>query len=315
MAINCKSIGIIISCLLACLTLLNLGACSTASVPDGKKQQEPQLLQRTYLTANDGTELAVYRWLPKQKPKANILLLHGFNEYSGAFAEVGQQFAQQGIAVWAFDQRGFGRSAHRGLWSSAERMASDARDMLAVIRKQDPQTPLSLLGMSMGGAVTLLAASEDMAADSIVLVAPAVWIRATQPFYQRWALDIANTLTPSWSPTGESLKIRPTDNVPMLRRIWQSPWMIRNSRIDTVAGLVELMDKGYDAADQIKVPALLLYGDKDELVPEKPINMLWERLPENGKTQQIRYENGWHMLMRDLQGDKVITDIAAWVLR
>ena len=90
--------------------------------------------------------------------------------------------------------------------------------------------------------------------------------------------------------------------------------MMRQSRIDTVDGLVDLMDKGYAAAEQATVPALLLYGDKDELVPEKPINMLWERLPKRGKTRQIRYENGWHMLMRDLQGQKVIDDITRWVL-
>ncbi|MGB1011630.1 MAG: lysophospholipase [Thiolinea sp.] len=300
--------------LFLCIVGFCLTACTTASVPEGKSHREPALSQRTYLTAGDGTELAVYRWRPSGQPKANILLLHGFNEYSGAFDDVGQRFAEKGIAVWAFDQRGFGRSAHRGLWSSAERMAGDARDMLQVIRKQHPNIPLSLVGMSMGGAVTLLTASEKSAADSIVLVAPAVWIRETQPFYQRWALDVAKTLMPAWSPTGESLKIRPSDNIPMLRRIWKSPWMIRQSRIDAVAGLVDLMDKSYAAAEKVKLPALLLYGEKDELVPEKPVNMLWQRLPKKGKARQIRYPNGWHMLMRDLQGDKVISDITRWVL-
>ncbi len=298
---------------LVCACALSLTACSSAQVPEGQQPGTPKFSQRTFFSTNDGTELAVQHWQPKTKARANLLLLHGFNEHSGAFDRVGQRFAAKGIAVWAFDQRGFGRSAHRGLWSSAERMAQDARDMLQLIKSQHPDTPLALLGMSMGGAVTLLAASEELAADHIVLVAPAVWIRATQPFYQRWALDIAQTLTPGWSPTGESLQIRPTDNLPMLRQIWRSPWMLRQSRMDTVAGLVDLMDKGYAAADKIRVPALLLYGAKDELVPEQPIDLLWARLPKQGKTRQIRYPNGWHMLLRDLQGPRVINDIAAWL--
>lgn len=296
--------------LMVCSGLL---ACTAASIPDGMKQLRPTLSQRPYLLASDGTELPVYRWQPEGKVKANILLLHGFNEYSGAFDEVGQRFAKQGISVWAFDQRGFGRSPHRGLWSSAERMASDARDMAGAIRAAEPDVPLSLVGMSMGGAVTLLAAAGDLKADGIVLVAPAVWTRDTQPFYQRWALDIATTVAPAWSPTGNGLKIRPSDNLPMLRRIWKSPWMIGASRMDTVAGLVDLMDKAYAAAPDVKVPTLLLYGDKDELVPEEPINRLWARLPKTDKTKQIRYENGWHMLMRDLQGGKVVGDILAWI--
>lgn len=311
--------GKIFSCTLQGMLLwccLGISACSVAGFPNGNKNDTvpPTLGQRLFLTAGDGVELPVYRWIAEKKPAtANLILLHGFNEYSGAFDEVAEEFARQGINVWAYDQRGFGRSSHRGLWAGTQRMAQDAREMAALIRKQEPDLPLTLLGMSMGGAVTLVAVSEKANIDAAVLVAPAVWTRDTQPFYQRWALDIAKTIAPSWSPTGEGLKIKPSDNVPMLRRIWKSPWMIRKSRMDTVAGLVELMDDAYNAAPAVKVPSLLLYGDKDELVPEKPVKLLWERLPKHGNTRQIRYKNGFHMLMRDLQGKKVITDIVGWM--
>lgn len=293
-----------------------LSACTTASVPLGQDKLEPSLIQQPVFRASDGTELVAQSWLPQGKVKANLLLLHGFNEYPGAFDEVGQSFAKQGVAVWAYDQRGFGRSPYRGLWSSSERMAEDAREVTKLLHKLHPQQPLYVAGTSMGGAVALLAAgSGDLAADGIILLAPAVWISETQPFYQRWSLEFAKRFTPAWSPTGEGLNIRPSDNIEMLKRIWKSPWMIRQSRIDTVAGLVELMDKSYASADKVKLPVLLLYGEKDQLVPKKPTDMLWARLPKMGKTQQIRYPNGWHMLMRDLQGAKVIHDMIQWMER
>lgn len=296
------------------LSVWLLSACTTASVPLGSDKLEPSLIQQPVFRASDGTELVAQSWLPQGKVKANLLLLHGFNEYPGAFAEVGAYFAKQGVAVWAYDQRGFGRSPYRGLWSSAERMAEDAREFTKLLRKLHPQQPLYIAGTSMGGAVALLAAgSGDLAADGIILLAPAVWISETQPFYQRWSLEFAKRFTPAWSPTGEGLNIRPSDNTAMLRRIWKSPWMIRKSRIDTVAGLVELMDKAYASADKAKLPVLLLYGEKDQLIPKKPTDMLWARLPKIGKAQQIRYPNGWHMLMRDLQGSKVIADMIQWL--
>lgn len=291
-----------------------LTACTSASVPLGKETVEPRLAQQPVFRASDGTELVAQQWLPKHQVKANLLLLHGFNEYPGAFDEVGQAFAKQGVAVWAYDQRGFGRSPYRGLWSSAERMAEDTREVSTLLRKLHPKQPLYIAGTSMGGAVALLAAgSGELNADGIILLAPAVWTSETQPFYQRWSLAFAKRFTPSWSPTGESLNIRPTDNIEMLKRIWKSPWMIRKSRIDTVAGLVDLMDKSYATAPQVKLPVLLLYGEKDQLVPKKPTDRLWARLPKNGKTQQIRYPNGWHLLMRDLQGSKVISDMVVWM--
>ena len=291
-----------------------LSACTTASIPLGQDKLEPSLIQQPVFRASDGTELVAQSWLPKGKVKANLLLLHGFNEYAGVFDEVGQSFAKQGIAVWVYDQRGFGRSPYRGLWSSAERMAEDAQEVTKILRQLHPRQPLYIAGTSMGGAVALLAAgSSSLAADGLILLAPAVWISETQPFYQRWSLEFAKRFTPAWSPTGEGLNIRPSDNTAMLRGIWKSPWMIRKSRIDTVAGLVELMDKAYASADKVKLPVLLLYGEKDQLIPKKPTDMLWARLPKIGKAQQIRYPNGWHMLMRDLQGSKVIADMIQWI--
>jgi len=51
---------------------------------------------------------AAASWLPDGTPGAIVLALHGFNDYSNAFATTGQAFAASGIAVFAYDQRGFG---------------------------------------------------------------------------------------------------------------------------------------------------------------------------------------------------------------
>lgn len=298
------------------LVLLSVGliGCAALHVPEGKSPGQPRLVQQPLFHASDGTELFITHWRPQAKAKAIILLMHGFNEYPGAFDEVGKDLAAHAMDVWAFDQRGFGRTPYRGLWSNAERMAADVREMTGILHKAQPQLPLYVLGASMGGAVTLLAASQQpFEANGIILAAPAVWTRASQPFYQRWALEVSAKVVPGWAPTGESLDKKPSDNKAMLKRIWKSPWMIRQSRMDTVAGLVDLMDKGAASAPVISVPVLLLYGEKDQIIPKKPIELLWSKLPKGGKTQFIRYAEGWHMLMRDKDGAEVIEDIVNWV--
>ena len=43
---------------------------------------------------------------------------------------------------------------------------------------------------------------------------------------------------------------------------------------------------------------------------------VWRRLPSNGaaKGQRVAlYEDGWHMLLRDLSGKQVLGDILAWI--
>ncbi|MDQ5768190.1 alpha/beta hydrolase [Thiothrix subterranea] len=300
--------------LLLIVVISGLSACTPASIPLKTTQAPPALVQQPLLRTSDGTELVMTHWQAHSTPKATLLLIHGLNEYAGAFDEMCETLAQHGVEVWAYDQRGFGRSPYRGLWSSAERMAHDAREAASQLRQTYPDRPLYVLGFSMGGAVTLLAAAQGkLDADGIILAAPAVWTRATQPFYQRWAHQAALRLTPGWKPTGESLAIRPTDNTVMLRRIWKSPWMIKGTRIDTLNGVVDLMDKAYSAADSLSLPVLLLYGDKDQIIPKKPIERLWQRLPKSGKTRFIRYPQGWHMLGRDLNGDEVIADMVEWM--
>lgn len=292
---------------------LLLAGCSPASIPAHDRMATPAIVQQPVLHTSDGTELVMEHWLPATHPVATLLVVHGFNEYAGAFAEVGKALASQDIAVWSFDQRGFGRSPYRGLWSSSERMAADVREAASQLRKANPRQPLYVLGFSMGGAVTLLAAqSGKLDADGILLAAPAVWTSASQPAYQRWAHRLAARLIPGWKPTGENLNIRPSDNRDMLRRLGKDPWIIKGARMDTLHGLVDLMDKGFNAASTLTVPVLLLYGDKDQIIPPKPIKRLWENLPP-GKRCFIRYTHGWHMLGRDLNGQEVITDTVNWI--
>src|SRR5712671_3973249 len=66
------------------------------------------------LVAADGATLPLRRWLPEGRPRAVVLALHGFNDYSNAFAGAGAGWAKNGIATYAYDQRGFGAAPGRG---------------------------------------------------------------------------------------------------------------------------------------------------------------------------------------------------------
>jgi alpha-beta hydrolase superfamily lysophospholipase len=168
----------------------------------------------------------------------------------------------------------------------------------------------------MGGAVAAvaLARNPDLPVAGTVLVAPAVWGRATQPWYQEAALWVALQLFPGWTPTGEDLGRQASDNIEMLRALGRDPLFIKETRIDAVAGLVDLMDEALASAPGLDGPLLLLYGAKDEIVPPEPILTFWSALPADAPDQDFAYyAEGWHMLLRDLQGDVVIDDVARWI--
>jgi alpha-beta hydrolase superfamily lysophospholipase len=102
----------------------------------------------------------------------------------------------------------------------------------------------------------------------------------------------------------------------MLRRLAKDPLFVKNPRVDAVYGLVGLMDAAQEAAPRVRGPVLLLYGGKDDLVPKKPTCAALAKLRsrEGGQDDMrvVLYPNGHHMLFRDLDGERVVRDIAAW---
>ena len=264
----------------------------------------------------DGYRLPYWRWLPPGAPRYVVVALHGFNDYRNAFAGPAAGLAARGVAVYAFDQRGFGETEHRGLWPGTDRLVSDAGAFLQLVRQRHPERPLALLGMSMGAAVAVLvqAGIEPAPADALVLVAPAAWGRRTMNPLMRTALWLLVHLAPGSRWTGENLDIRPTDNLELLRAMSRDPLVIKETRADAIWGLTGLMDRALDAAHRVPGPLLVLHGGEDQVVPRSSVCRLIRRLQARGEAPRVRfYPDGHHMLMRDLAGDRVVADIAAWL--
>ena len=295
--------------------LLLLAACAPTVQNAGPRMHAATLSDGAVL-APDGTRLALRRWLPASdtSPQAVILALHGFNDYSNAFESAARRWAEAGIATYAFDQRGFGETDPRGLWPGGATLAADARDVLDLLAARHPGAPLYLLGESMGAAVALAAVTEGephAPLAGLILSAPAVQGWQTLSWFAQSALWLTAYSVPWWSATGRGLDIQASDNIEMLRALARDPLVIRQTRIDALYGLVGLMDEALDAAPAVTTPTLLLFGAKDELIERDVIERLDGALGAPHRTAV--YSEGWHMLLRDLQAETVIDDIAHWI--
>ena len=291
-------------------------ACAPQFFPGGKRSGTPQIDTNTLVTA-DQAHLPWRIWPAEKQPaKAVIIALHGFNDYSRAFEKPAAWWAKSGLAVYAYDQRGFGAGPHPGYWSDAETMALDLRDAVIAVRKNHPQTSVYLLGSSMGAAVILAALGDDHipsgdTISGVILVGPAVRGPSTLNPFLRFALWFGAHTVPANNLTGEGLKIKPSDNIPMLRALGRDPLVIKSTRVDTLYGLVLLMGNALEASQRLHHPALVLGAGDDQLVPGHAHEILLELL--QGERTEAVYPNGYHMLLRDLQARVVWQDILAWI--
>ncbi|MEE2996110.1 MAG: lysophospholipase [Pseudomonadota bacterium] len=272
------------------------------------------LLTKHTIVQTDGTELPYIAWLPDARPRAAIIALHGFNDYSGAFVKPGAYWAARGIATYAYDQRGFGGGPHKKIWAGHETMVDDLITTSQLIRSLHPDTPIFVLGESMGGAVAMIAdAGRRLHVEGLILAAPALRGRKYIGTIPSLMLDIAFRLVPGWRLTGRSLRIQASDNIPMLRRLNADPMVIKGTRIDTLKGLVDTMDVAIAAAAQLNTRTFTLYGGHDELVPRCPILDAILAMPRDRSHRSAVYPAGWHMLLRDLKAQIVMDDILGWI--
>lgn len=301
----------------AVATILATTACAPTVVGLGPETRTPAI-ERDRLVARDGATLPLRSWRPEGEIRAAIVALHGFGDYSNAFALPAPNWASAGIVTYAYDQRGFGRAPHRGRWAGTDAYVADLADALAQVRGRHPDLPIFVLGESMGGAVAMVAAArgEIDRADGLILVAPAVRGSAALGPVATGAMRVlANTVPWLAGPSGSS-GIRPTDNIAMLRAFSRDPLVLRGPRVDMAWGLIGLMDDAVAAAPAIAQPTLVLVGSRDILVPDGAMAGMLARMP--AADQRMRrvavYDDGWHMLLRDLNGARVQADVAHWVI-
>lgn len=301
--------------LLAIMICLFFGACAPTVKIAGPPTIAPLLTPDAIVTADD-QRLPLRAWLPSEEPRAIVIALHGFNDYSNAFDGPGTLLASQGIAVYAYDQRGFGAAPERGYWAGEPTLSDDLITVVQLLGARHPGKPLYLLGESMGGAVVMVTMARPDApkVTGIILSAPAVWNRDNMNFLQRGALWVSSHTVPWLTLTGRGLHIKPSDNLEMLRRLGADPLVIKETRVDAIHGLCDLMDHAAHVAPRLHVPTLVLYGDKDEVIPAVPIFEMLATLPDDPvPVVKALYAKGYHMLLRDLEAKEVLLDVAAWI--
>ncbi|MFN7164269.1 MAG: alpha/beta fold hydrolase [Hyphomonas sp.] len=270
------------------------------------------------LIAHDGARLGLTVWPAEgaAEPRHVIVGVHGMNNYAGEFRLAAPEWARDGVAVYAYDQRGFGRSEERGLWAGEALMQEDLRTAATLARARHPDATLTVVAISMGAAlaITAFASGNPPDADRLILSGPGLrgW-GALNPLF-------ASTL---WigSKAAPGMVVRPpkfakpklTDNDAFLALQDADPHHARENRIDQLKGAVALMEHAHAQVRRLpaRVPVLVSYGAHDQVVPPNGPKRTAPHLPAHVRT--VYYKDGYHVLLSDLQRARVIADYLAFM--
>lgn len=264
----------------------------------------------------DEYQLPYRAWHSHVQPEKGVFIaVHGFNDYSYAFKDFAQFMAKQQYTIYAYDQRGFGKTENKGIWPGTKNLIYDLKDVIELVAKKHPSKPLYLIGESMGGAVvsSTLTTHQLPEVEGTILVSPAFWSREIANPFQNTALWIASHTFPWAKLSGESLNRQPTDNIEILKEFSTDPHIIHRSRVDTLYGIVNLMDYAWERLPLLNTNLLVLYGDKEDILPHYSLDAARKRVPKKKCHHFIDYPEGYHLLLRDKQNQKVFQDIKSWL--
>jgi len=282
-------------------------------IADSKQNAEGRA---DFVVGSGETSIAVSQWSSNGDEQAIVLAVHGYGDHgTSTFDIAAKHWASLGITTYAYDQRGFGRNPSNGNWPGSDALIDDLAKVSDLIGQRHPDVPLALVGHSMGGGVIAAALGEGrVTPDQAVLLAPALWGGENLSPFLRAVAHTANLFVPDKRWTGDGIvSIQASDNIEMLRSLGRDPLYVRNPSSREFVGLIRVMDRAVSGAPKVTTPILVAFGAKDEVVPEEPILAAYEQF--SGPKEYVKVETGWHMLLRDLQGEVVRDLVADYVLK
>ncbi len=236
----------------------------------------------------DGVQIFAQLFTP-QRPKAGILLTHGWGDHQGRYSELTEYFASRGYMMLAHDWRGHGRSAgKRGMARNIQQFCDDLELAIAKFRLRLPEPmPIFLYGHSFGGMLTLnyllknpeRCRSEKYLAGAI-LTSPLFELSMPIP---QWKLRVGNVLR-RFAPgvrlrSGINLWQLSEDRV-YTERIATDP--LRQGRISLgfFFDMLEQMRWTQANAEKLALNSLLLHGANDLITSPTSSQLFAERATE-----------------------------------
>lgn len=273
--------------------------------------------EQGHFVTHDGLELYTQCWLPESAPQANLAVVHGIGEHSGRYANFAAWFAPQGFAVYAFDLRGHGQSpglkGHAAHWSDIRK---DVGAFLNHVKQRDANSPLFLIGHSMGGLTVLdYALRDDVAAlKGVVASGPALGSAEKLSPIQRILIKMLSPLLPRVQ-LDNGLDVNGLARDPDVIRLYRDDPLVHSKITPRLAS--EMFKTASDCQVHANewpagLPLLIVHGGADAICPPQASARFFANVAAHNKTRR-EYEDYLHEVFNEIGRESVLQDVQDWL--
>ena len=259
-----------------------------------------------------GANIFVRSWRPAQTPRGIVVIVPGFNSHSGYYLWVAEQLTKTGLAVYALDLRGRGKSDGERFY--VEKFADyvgDVATVMSIAKSREAGLPVFLLGHSAGGVVSCLyALAHPQELSGLICESFAHQLPAPN-----FALAVLKGLG-HVAPHAHVLKLHNEDfsRDPAVVKAMNADPLIANEvqPTQTIAEMVRSDERLKKEFPLIHLPLLILHGTQDKAAKASGSQFFYDTAGSKDKTLKL-YEGYFHDLLNDTGKDVVMTDIKQWI--
>jgi acylglycerol lipase len=259
-----------------------------------------------------GLKIFTRSWQPEGKTRAVVVIVPGFNSHSGQYLWVGEQFAAKGLAAYAIDLRGRGRSeGERYYVEKMEDYTDDVAKLVKIAKSENPSLPVFVLGHSAGGVVSCVYALDHQSEiDGLIcesfaydLPVPGIVLSLLKGFsYIAPHIHVYTLKNENFSR--DPVFVDSMNNDPLIKG--------ESEPTQTARVMIDAASRLNREFPLIKLPVLILHGTDDKATNPSGSQFFYDTTGSTDKTLKL-YEGHYHDLLNDLDKETVMADINDWI--
>lgn len=262
--------------------------------------------QERMIASFDGTKLFTRKDMP-DKAKAVVLIVHGLAEHLNRYDALTERLLQAGYGVYRYDQRGHARSeGPRTFFSDFNELPDDCKMMVDLVKAENPDLPVYLIGHSMGG-FTVATFGTKYPGSVAGIVTSGALTRYSKPTF-----GVLPVAAPAETYVENALGEGVCSDPEVVKDYQNDPLVEKEISIGLMNALYEGITWLKANPTNFVEPTLILHGANDGLVAEQDSRDFYGDIASEDKTLKI-YAKLCHEIFNEPSKQAIYTEVITWL--
>ena len=256
---------------------------------------------------------------PAEKPRAAVLLTHGYAEHMGRYDAVLRGWTERGLLVVTYDLRGHGRSeGPRGHVDRFDEYVQDATDLLAALSRTERFRALSppvLFGHSLGGLISShVALTRPGGYRGLAMTSPFYGLAARVPRVRLIAGRAMSKIFPRLRQPSGLKGADLTHDVQLSESYDSDPYHFGHVTVRWFTEVASAQHRLAENASKLTLPMFCLAAGADRVVSTETARKVFASVGSRDK-EIVVLSGLYHEVLNEIDRDQHIRTLADRILR